>query len=386
MKVSIVVQFHNGIGHLARVSAIAKELARFSDVTIFSGGRPVDFRLGDSIRFVQLPAMRWNPEVGANLLPVDPDLSADECISERSRILVEAYTNDRPDVVITEFFPFTPGFYGSTLDALIEAINCSTPRPLLLCSIRAFPRVTYLDSDVSPDWIRQRLLKDYDGVLHHVDPAIFPLSSLGSYLTEALRGVPVHQTGFVRKPIVAPTKTDGKGILLTVGGGNAKSASLLMKWFEGVRLLPKRLYPVHAVCGPLMSIEDKAKVRASAGEGVILHDTVPNLDALMLECEAVVCMGGYNTLVEALSLHKPVLAFASGIHEDQHVQIARYADSGLLVEGNAGWTPREIADAMESLIDFSPRHDILTSGATKTAEILNEIWLEKKTRDPRVVF
>lgn len=375
MKITIVVQFHNGIGHLARISAIARELGKFADVTIFSGGRPIDFPLCESVRFVQLPAMRWNPEVGASLIPVDPNLSAEECLRERGRILAESYRNSLPDVVITEFFPFTPGFYGTTLNELMSEINRSNPRPLLLCSIRAFPRVTYLDSDVSPDWIRQRLLEDYDGVLHHVDPEIFPLPSLGLYVTAALRGIPVYQTGFVRKPFVARAEKSPAGILMTVGGGNARSAVLLKKWIDSVKFSSNTLYPIHAVCGPLMSSEDKAMLRHSATDGIVLHDSVSDLDHLMQKCRAVVCMGGYNTLVEALSLRKPVLAFSSGTHEDQHFQINRYSECGLLIKGDANWSPSQIAQAIDALADFVPSGGISTDGAARTAEIVNEIWL-----------
>lgn len=378
MKISIIVQFHNGIGHLSRISVIAHELAKFAEVTVFSGGRPVDFPLGESVRLVQLPAMHWTAGSHTGLLPADPLLSVEECLAKRSRILVQAYRNDAPDIVITEFFPFTPSFYGATLDGLLNEIRRTSPRPLLFSSIRAFPRVTFLDSDLSPTWIRQSLLEDYDGVLHHVDPEIFPLASLGDYLNAALRDIPVYQTGFVRKHCTASTTGVGQGILLTVGGGNSKSAILLKKWIESVRLLPKSLYPVHAVCGPLMSYEDKIKLHQLAVDGVVLHDSVHNMDDLMQACRAVVCMGGYNTLIEALSLQKPVLSFASGNYEDQHFQIARYAELGMLKKGEASWSHDEIAKAISGLISFAPPRKISSNGAAETARILKEIILKER--------
>ena len=374
MKVSIVVQFHNGIGHLARISAIARALTRFAEVTIFSGGRPVEFQLAEKLKFVQLPAVHWNAEEGGCLRPVNPGMSLDECLSERSRILIEAYRNSPPDIVITEFFPFSPELYGATLDGLLDEIRQSNPRPLLFCSIRAFPRFTKLDADAPAEWIRGRLSADYSGVFHHVDSEIFPLSSLGDYLNMALAGIPVYQTGFVRKPVAAPHKECGQGILMTVGGGNANSALLLKKWIEAVDLLPEALHPVHAVCGPLMPDGDRTMLRKIAGDRVILHDRVPDMDVLMQECCAVVCMGGYNTLIEALSLKKPVLSFPSGTYEDQHFQIRRFAECGLLMRGEPSWTPREIAEAIELLLDFVPARPLLACGAEKTADWLKEFW------------
>jgi predicted glycosyltransferase len=373
MKISIIVQFHNGIGHLARVSAIASELAKFADVTVFSGGRPVAFPLGKSVRLVQLPVLHWAAYSNAGLLPDDPLLTLEECQTERSKILVESFRHDAPNIIITEFFPFTPDFYGTTLDGLLSEIRRTRPRPLLFCSIRAFPRVTFLDANLSPVSIRQRLVENYDGVLHHVDPEVFPMASLGEFLNAALRDVPVYQTGFVRKPYGKPPSGAGQGILLTVGGGNPRSAVLLKKWIESVRLLPKSLYPVHAVCGPLMQPDDRQQLYQLAVDGVVLHDSLPNLDVLMRDCRAVVCMGGYNTLIEALSLHKPILSFASGTFEDQHFQIERYAELGMLKKGDANWSHAEIAEAISGLINFSPSVKISANGAAETARILKQI-------------
>ncbi len=375
MNISIILQFGTGIGHLARVSAIANELRKFAEVTVFSGGRSVDFRFDDAIRFVQLPAMYWEPAVpGAILKPVDPAWSSEECQKERSRILVQDYRNSRPAIVLTEYFPFSPGRFGSTLDDLLEEIRISTPRPLLFSSIRSLPQLTNINPQVSPEWIRKILLEDYDGVIHHADPSIFPITSLGAYFVSALSEIPVYQTGFVRKPLPLKSNEQPKGILLTVGGGNAKAALLMKKWLDAVEYISPELYPVHAVCGPLMPLESKTLLREVKSPEVIIHESVSDLDELMQKCCAVVCMGGYNTLIEALSLQKPVLSFASGMHEDQHFQIERFAERGLLVKGDPDWSPEEIASAIESVVSFSPSGRIIFDGAEKTAKFIFDSW------------
>ncbi len=341
---------------------------------MFSGGRSVDFRFDPAVRFVQLPAMSWDPVPGAVLKPVDPGWSSEECLSERSRILVDEYRKIQPDIVLTEYFPFSPGRFGSTLDALLDEIRNSSPRPLLFASIRSFPQLTNVYPQVSPYWVRKLLREDYNGVIHHADPLIFPISSLGPYFVSALSGIPVYQTGFVRKPVATHFTDQCRGILLTVGGGNAQSAGLMQKWMAAVRYLSPELYPVYAVCGPLMPQESRMSLRASKPAEVILHDSVSNLDELMEKCCAVVCMGGYNTLVEALSLRKPVLSFPSGTHEDQHFQIDRFSDYGLLRKGDVNWSPQQIAAAIESVLAFSPLRQITTEGAEQTAKFIYESW------------
>ncbi len=380
MRISSILQFGVGIGHLARISAIADELIKFAEVTIYCGGKPVDFVLNEAVHFVQLPPIHWKWAAKTKIMSVEPNMSASECLAEQSRILVEGYRANRPDIVITEYFPFSPGRFGSSLDELMVEVRNSTPRPLMLCSVRASPRSDHFDSQVSPEWINQCLREHYDAVFHHVDPAVFPLPSLDSYLNVALSGIPVFQTGFTRKQVSAPPTAHTKGILLTIGGGNPMGASWLKKWIAAVEYLSKDLYPVHAVCGPLMSADDRADIHRMKPDALVLHDSVANLDELMQQCRAVVCMGGYNTLIEALSLRKPVLAFASCTHHDQHFQIDRFGELGMLVKGHDHWSAVEIAGAIEALVDFSPNGCVSTDGAANTAQILKKMLGEARGR------
>ncbi len=370
MNVSIIVQYSEGIGHLARISAIADSLKKFAKVKVFSGGRKIDFPINEDIDFIQLPEMYWDRGIEAGLKPVDKTRNIDECLAERSKILVEHYRAEIPDILITEYYPFTPGFLGNTLDGLFCEIDLSNPKPSIFCSIRTFPKITYIDSNTEPDWINDRLKKYYSGVLHHADSEIFPVPSLGAYINKSLCGVKYYQTGFVRKRINNPPNVECKGLLFTIGGGNARNASLLKKWIQASEKLPKDLYPIKVVCGQLMSDEDKIDIKKIIHEGIIFYDHVKNMDHLMQESRAIVCMGGYNTLVEALSLKKPILSFPTDAYGDQDFQVQRFFERGLLIKGNVNWSVEEIANEIERLSEFTPSNSIDFNGAEKTAKIL----------------
>lgn len=374
MHAFIVLQYSNGIGHLARCSAIAAALSERSRVTLFSGGRPVDgYAPPPSVGLVQLPPMRWERSEGAGAVPVDPAVATEDAHRGRGMILVDAFLRERPEIIIIEYYPFVPARFGQTLTPLLEAASSVRPKPLVVCSLRTYPRLTFMDRGDDPGWINRELRSRFDCVLHHADPVLFPLGAMDPFVDAALRGVPVIQTGFVRKALTTGGwQRESIGLLLTVGGGSTFGAHLLKRWIAACRRLLRRPAPVHALCGPLMDPRDRQSVQREQGDGVVVHGAVADLDPLLLASRAVVCMGGYNTLVEALSLGKRVLAFPSGRDEDQHFQINRLATRGLLLEGDPEWDEVRMAQAFETLIGFEPRSKLAAEGALRSVDAIFE--------------
>jgi predicted glycosyltransferase len=193
----LIFQYSNGVGILNRCSILAEALSTISHVNMFSGGKPINgYSASSNINFVQLPAMRWD-RTSDSSMPVDLTYSITEIERMRSELLVESYFRIRPRVVIIEYFPFAPRRFGKTLNELFNVINQEQARPIVVCSIRTYPRETEVDAT----WINEQLRKNFSCVLHHADPKLFPLTSFGPYLQAALSGVTVWQTGFIRRPL-----------------------------------------------------------------------------------------------------------------------------------------------------------------------------------------
>lgn len=373
----IVFQYSNGIGHLTRCTALAQALAADFDVTLFSGGRELDGRLvPDGVDFVQLPPTRWDRAPGARPVPVHPERDGADVDRSRSAILVEHFHRLRPAVVVLEYYPFAPRRFGATLDALLDEIERAPRPPLLVCSIRAYPRLTFLDSDTDPAWVNAQLRRRFACVLHHADPDVIPVGSLGTYLEAALRDVPVVQTGFVRRARRPDAAAHPPfGLLLTVGGGSAQGARMLLRWIEAARRGPPELRPLHVVCGPGMQAADRMAVTRASGPDVTVHASVPDLDPLIGASRGVVCMGGYNTAIEAVSLGKPALAFPNGSESDQQFQVDALASGGLLLRGDSreGVTLEEIGAQMRRLLEFRPARAIDCDGARRSARIVRDL-------------
>src|SRR5262249_14277618 len=330
----IIFQAFVGIGHLARSSAIAKAFSSISHVTMFSGGKPIEgYSPPSSVDFIQLPAVRRD-KPGELPLPVDPRFTTAEIEHIQSGLLVDSYLRIRPRIVIVEHSPFSPKRFGKTLNELFKAINREQKRPIVICSIRTYPWEVS-DTDTDAAWINEQLRENFCCVLHHTDSKLFPLNSLGSYVQTALSGISVWQTGYVRRPAIQRERDrPSKGLLLTVGGGSAFGAKLLKRWIKAARAGSADIFPINAVCGPWMDAEDRKNIHALQDADITVHDQVTNMDELMSSSRAVVCMGGYNTLVEALSLNKPVLAFPNGALGDQAFQVSALHAQGMLLKGD----------------------------------------------------
>jgi predicted glycosyltransferase len=373
----VIFQYSNGVGHLARCSTIARALGSIAHVTMFSGGRPIGGYLPPAgVDFVQLPAIRWGTAPDASAVPVDPGYTMAETDRMRSKLLVDGYLRLKPKIIVIEYFQFAPQRFGKTLDELFDVISRKQESPVVICATRTYPmRRWEADANAHAARINEQLRKHFSGVFHHADPKLFPLASLGPHLQSALSGVRVWQTGFVRRPVVQ-TGCSGrlaKGLLLTVGGGGPLGARLLVRWIKAAKAASSDLLPITAVCGPLMDVDDLKLVRAEQAENVAVHDWIANMDELIGSSRAIVCMGGGNTLVEALSLNKPVLAFAHDELPDQAFQVNALHAHGMLLRGDPSLSEREMTALMNRLLRFAPQHPIDCDGADRSLEIIRQL-------------
>jgi predicted glycosyltransferase len=371
----VIFQYSNGIGHLARCSAIAQALSGIAHVTMFSGGKPISsYRPPARVDFIQLPAIRWDTAADSSAVPVDPGYTMAETERMRSKLLVDSFRRLKPKIIIIEYFHFAARRFGNTLDELFEVINQETERPIVICSTRTYP-MRPQDANVDAARINQQLRDKFSCVFHHADSRLFPLNSLGPYLQSALSGMTVWQTGFIRRAL-PPDNDNGrcsKGLLLTVGGGSALGARLLKRWIKAAKAGCSDLFPINAVCGPLMNPDDLRLLRQEQDEEVTVHDWVANMDELIRSSRAVVCLGGYNTLVEALSLNKPVLAFPHGELGDQAFQVNALHSQGLLLKGDQALSEHEMTALMNQLLDFEPQHPIDCNGADRSIGIIQQL-------------
>jgi predicted glycosyltransferase len=228
----------------------------------------------------------------------------------RSAVLQAAVEGFEPDVVLVDKHPF--GAKGEMAAALAAAKSRGARLVLGLRDVLDDP-VT-VANEWADEGIYERLADYFDLVLVYGERAVFdPLEHCPLPQAVADR---IRYCGYVVGPAGCTSCQDRcpyldaleplshPSVLCTVGGGEDGSF-LLKSFFEAAAGAE---WKGLAVGGPLLSESELQTLREGAAQaGVALHPSLPCLSRLFWRVDALVCMGGYNTLLEAISKGVPVV-------------------------------------------------------------------------------
>src|SRR5690606_33536354 len=193
VKILFYVQHLLGIGHLKRTATLARNMMRAGfDVTVVSGGHEIDVELGGA-RLIQLPATRATDLYFKVLVDEEGRQIDDEWRSRRAARLLEIYYETKPDMLITELFPFGRRQMRFELLPLLEAAKNDTPRPLIISSVRD---ILVAQSKPGRNEEMLELVERYfDYVMVHGDPDLISLDKTFPH-TERIRNK-LFYTGYV---------------------------------------------------------------------------------------------------------------------------------------------------------------------------------------------
>lgn len=316
-RVLLYVQHLLGVGHLSRAAAIARGLGEAGlSVTVVTGGEPVEGLSFGVARVVQLPPIKAADltfrvlldEAGA---PVGQALEA-----ERRRMLLAAYRDHKPHVLITEHYPFGRRKFTFELEPLLDLAK---GRAAILCSVR-----DVLVEKGGPDRaakVTKALQRWFDAVLVHGDGAVVPLSATFPAATE-IAGL-IRYTGYIVNRTEASdlpaTGGDGHGeVIVSVGGGAVGEgllASALAARAQGC--LADRTWRLLA--GANVPEPAFQALRAQAPERTIVERARPDFRTLLTRCSLSISQAGYNTLMDVVEAGCPSLMvpFAGGSESEQ---------------------------------------------------------------------
>lgn len=298
-----------GLGHIRRNRALAFALARdlpsltgrsVSGLLIAGTPEAARFDLPEGWDWVILPGV--TPAEGG-YAPRALASSMAGLRALRTAAITAIFDQQRPDIFIVDRHPFgIDGELSGTLEQL-RARGCRTV--LGLREVLDTPSVT------DAEWNRVggavAVAEAFDEVWIYGDPDVYDPCATGEVPVElAAKAV---TTGYLsdKRPIdtavVVPEATSKRSVLTCLGGGSdggrLAAISARVQQPEGHSHL--------IVTGPQMDTEEVEALGRSAGESttVVRHsDDVPGLIA---EADAVVCMGGYNTLCEVMATDTPAL-------------------------------------------------------------------------------
>jgi len=351
MRVLFWVQQRLGSGHLKRAATLSGAMADAGlEVTLATGGMPTALR-PRGVEVVQLPPIRTRDPSFAELIDAAGRPVADALWQERQAELQRLLAEGRPQVLITEMFPFGRRAFRRELLPLLEAAAALRPRPWRLCSVRdILVKKPALESYAA---MRDLALAHYDRVLVHTDPQLIPFD-LTFPFAAALRDRLV-ETGYVVDSTPAPAEdAPGEPEVLVSAGGGRVGAALLEAALEARPLTCLAGAPWRLVAGGNLAPERFAALEARLPGGVVLDRHRADFDALLANSLLSVSQAGYNTVVEGLRLGKPMVLvpFETATETEQRIRAERLASLGL---AEAVWESELAASSLARAIDAAYR-------------------------------
>jgi predicted glycosyltransferase len=325
-----------GLGHLRRNLAIAAALtdaAPDASVLLATGCDDLGTHgLAPNVDVLVLPGLRKvaNGRYSARRLP----MSGREVRALRSAQLETAIRSFRPDVMLVDKHPVgVRGELRPALDVLLANGGCAA---LGLRDILDDP------DSVAEEWAGNGVVEAMESyvdrilvygdsrVVDVVDEYGLPasLAARSRYCGYVVNPVPAGSSAVERLPAFA-TRLDRRPTVLATAGGGEDGLSLLESF---ARAAQGAAWDGVIVCGPQLNTRGRQALRAlSIESGVEFHVNEPDIASWFSHADALVCMGGYNTLCEATSRGTPTLCVPRvRPRREQLIRASAFARMGLL--------------------------------------------------------
>ena len=237
-------------------------------------------------------------------------LAPRETRSLRSSLLLAAVKSFRPHVVLADKHPF--GASGEFRHALAAARRQGARSALGLRDI--LDEASTVRREWRPHGLPGAITEHYDEVLIYGERAVF--DAVNEYDFPEELAARSHYCGYVINPPPAATpSTAARPLVLATAGAGEDGFHVLASFLQASVGAP---WDAMAVSGPHCPPEHATRLEElAAAANAEWHTFVPALETRIASAAAVVCMGGYNTLGEALALE----VVALGRHDVLEVEM-----------------------------------------------------------------
>jgi predicted glycosyltransferase len=316
-----------GMGHMRRNLAIARALVAGGrgQALLLTGSHVAGaLPLPHGVEVLTLPALRKDADGGYASRSLD--LPLEGLLALRAQTIRAALVAFAPDVLIADKHPYG---IGRELEPAIRALRPAGTKVVLgLREVLDDPSV--VRREWVEDGIAEAIERDVDEVWVYGDRAVYdPVEAYGLPAAVAARA---RFTGYLAQRGLAGVPEglpDGRLVACCVGGGQ-----------DGVALadafarspMPEGTTGV-LVTGPFMPAAARQALhdRAARRDDLVVLDFCDDVPGLLHRAEAVVAMGGYNTVCELLAARVPALVVPRvRPRREQLIRARRLAACGLV--------------------------------------------------------
>ena len=371
-RVMVWVQHLLGIGHRRRAAAIARALAeRGADVAFVTGGVGAPEVDPHRVRVVALPAARAQDASFRVLVDGDGRRVGDSWRAARRDMLLSAFEEHAPHVLVTESYPFGRRMMRFELEPLVERARAARCR--LVSSIRDVLQPPSKPSRAQAAADRVRAC--YDAVLVHGDPAFVRLEASFPE-TERIRER-IRYTGYVaagQGPAAPPGV--GEGEVVVSAGGGVVAHRLVDTALESARLDEHLQWRI--LVGPNAGAGFLDGRRRSAPGNAVVEPNRVDFRSILSRARVSVSQAGYNTVTDLLAtgVRAVLVPFSAEGEREQPIRARVLADAGVArVVDEDRLSPATLLDSVrqsDATAD-SPRRMVRLDGAAKSADAILEL-------------
>ncbi|MCV6610743.1 MAG: hypothetical protein OIF55_08250 [Amphritea sp.] len=372
-KILFYVQYLLGIGHVRRAALNVQAMTKAGlEVHVVFGGMPLPHISFAPATVHHLTPVRSADEGFSGLVKADGSALIDQDKAERTAALLQICEDVRPDLIITETYPFGRRQMRFELKPLLKWVKQQSVPPALVASIRDIQQAR------KPERQQETvdLINDYyDQVLVHGDEAFTPLQAsfdLAGQISEK-----TAYSGYICPPAV-PQKAREPLILFSIGGGAVGKEIL-----DTAVALHNTGFANDCqwllITGPNMAAEDKLTLQQAERPGLKVVELADDFIDSMSRARLSVSMAGYNTVMDILQTQVPavVVPFEAEGETEQITRALLLEDKGLMtIVREKSLTPDKLQQAMEqAMAQASGRPDIDMDGASHSASLVRK-WAE----------
>lgn len=379
------VQHLLGIGHVFRASRIARALSSAgARVVLAWGGTKLPSIDLHGLEMVWLEPVRASDAMITGLVRADGSPADEAMLEARKDDLLNAFHQAKPDILITEMFPFGRRQMRFELVPLMQAARSADWPLMTVSSVR----------DILPEGRKAKRIDEtieavkswFDLILVHGDPKLITIDETLPRAAEIAEKI--RYTGIVAPPpvdfSVAPSiEAD---VVVSAGGGAVGHALTAATIGAAAH---STLHPANwlLIAGPERARADVEMLQAQAGEALRVVRFVPDLARIMASAKVSVSRAGYNTVGDILRAGCPrvVAPFEGGRETEQLRRASMLAERGaaVMVRDN-DLSPQHLGAAVDEAaragmakngMDAGLAFDL--EGADNSAAILLSIWRER---------
>jgi predicted glycosyltransferase len=367
-----------GLGHVRRSLCIARAVTELrpeaSVLVATSADEAEQFGIPRGVDLLKLPGLRKIDN--GHYAPRRLQIGFDEVASLRAHLLAVAVESFRPAVVLADKHPFGVG--GELLPALEIAREIGARAVLGMRDVLDDPAVVRSEWDLRNFY--ERIPSYYDRVLVYGQPDVFD-PRRAYHFPEEVVGltrfcgyvVSTRRNGNGPYELGIPPSPSGRPVVLATAGGGEDGFALLSAFIEASAA---GSWQAIAVTGPQCPPERVQRLRALATlAGVGFHRFVANVSDGFPSLDALVAMGGYNTLAEAVASGVPTICVPRvRPRREQLIRAQAFAHFGLLqlLEPHlldAGVLRAEIEAALAGRRDPGRNGSVLALGGARRAAL-----------------